>query len=124
MTASQIVLEEAEENFNCPPLRVDEPNDLRWHVNKIGRDPLDTIAAWSGRCALVLAATGGHCGVEHVPQHKHAILVVVQVSLISFVSPALVVVQLLQQRLKHFEILQSLDILALELGFFAGRIGI
>ena len=63
-----------------------------------------------------------HDGVEHVQQHKHTILIIVQCSLIRLVSPALVVVESLKHWLNHFEILQTLDILALELGFVAGRL--
>jgi hypothetical protein len=68
--ASQELLEEAEEYFNCPPLSVNQPNDLRRNIKKVGCDSQHSIAAWSGRSPLVSATTGMRVALDANQTHR------------------------------------------------------
>jgi hypothetical protein len=58
MAAAQHLLEEPEEPFHLPAVLVDQTDDLGRHVQQVGGDPQDAVAACTGGTTTILAAAG------------------------------------------------------------------
>ncbi len=55
MAAPQNMLEEAEEDFDRPPLLVDDGDHLRGHIQQVGGNPQVAVALVAGRATTVIA---------------------------------------------------------------------
>ena len=58
MAAAQHLLEEPDEPFHFLAVLVDQTDDLGRHVQQVGGDPLDAVAACTGGTTTILAAAG------------------------------------------------------------------
>ena len=58
MPATEDVLEEAKEDLDRPTVNVNQCNGFRRHVEQVGTDPQQAVAARPGRAAAILAAAG------------------------------------------------------------------
>ena len=59
--AAQKLFEETEEYFNYPALQVDQRNDFGGHIEQVGNNPQDSIAAGggAGETSTIAASTTG-----------------------------------------------------------------
>ena len=55
MTAAQHMLEEPEEDLDCPAMLIQHRNRLRRHVEKVCGDPQDAVGARPGGTTPVLS---------------------------------------------------------------------